>query len=454
MLLSRRQLLITGSATVFAPCLATAQAAEGITLIAEKSQMLLVKSAGAKTPVWRFSKDQPTTILRAKRGMAFTGKIINRLDEEIWLHWFGVRGPADMMTLNVLPGEANAVDFVFTPPDAGTFWFGPMTKASAQRDNGLYGMLIVEATVAEDFTDVPLIFDDWKLDDSGKPAGKFDDLDDAIGEGRLGNWFTTNGAFRPHIKVDAGKPARLRLLNVANARVMELTLKGADVFLASLDGQPVSIKPADVIVLAPGQRADLMLPALRQPLTVSLGLAEDSVDLAVLESSSVFIPHDLPDNFALAANPLPTIGDTATALQATITIAGGAKGGLKSATVGEGQVDMRGLLEQGLAWAFNGIAGVGGPTLFDVKSGTTVVLTFDNITTFSQPLHIHGHVWKVIESDGQPRDAEPWRDTLVVSALSKVKVVLVAGSPGTWPIQSLIAERVDAGLIGAFGVSA
>jgi len=68
-------------------------------------------------------------------------------------------------------------------------------------------------------------------------------------------------------------------------------------------------------------------------------------------------------------------------------------------------------------------------------------------------LHIHGHVWKLVESDGVPRDAEPWRDTTIVPPLAKAKMLMVADNPGSWVLQSLIAERVDSGLLAAFTVA-
>ena len=143
-------------------------------------------------------------------------RIINELDSEIWFHWFGVRGPSDMMTLNIEPGEANAVDCIFTPPDAGTFWFGPLTDASRQRDMGLYGVLIVEEKQAVPaLTDIPLIIDDWKISEDGKIDANFGDLQAAVGEGRLGNWFTVNGSYLPRIKLPANRACRLRVLNAA-----------------------------------------------------------------------------------------------------------------------------------------------------------------------------------------------------------------------------------------------
>jgi FtsP/CotA-like multicopper oxidase with cupredoxin domain len=68
-------------------------------------------------------------------------------------------------------------------------------------------------------------------------------------------------------------------------------------------------------------------------------------------------------------------------------------------------------------------------------------------------LHIHGHVWQLIESEGQALEAQSFRDTAVVPGLSKIKLALVADNVGLWVLQSLLAERVDSGLLGAFTVA-
>jgi FtsP/CotA-like multicopper oxidase with cupredoxin domain len=455
MKLSRRD-VIAGAMALGLPRFAVAQVAGETILTAEKSTMSILGKGGNRTPVMRFMKDQPIAVLHAIQGQEFKGRIINHLPQDIWLHWFGVRGPSAQMTINVLPGDANAVDFAFTPPDAGTFWFGPLQHVSEQRDMGLYGMLVVEEATPTlpMFNDVPLIFDDWMLDDKGRPQGKFGDLEPAIGEGRLGNWFTVNGAFKSKIKVTLDKPIRLRLLNAANARAMTIMFKGASPLIMALDGQPITQKPIteDGLKLVPGQRADLLLTEMSPEVAIALDVLDDVTDVAFLQVTGVNISDQIPDSFKLPANPLTELGDLTMARRIPIAIEGGAKGGLQSAKVGDATLDMRGLLEKGLAWAFNGIAGIGGPPLFEAKKAETIILEFSNKTSFPQPVHIHGHFWKLIENDDAVVKDSNWTDTAVVPGLSTAKLVFVADNPGLWVLQSLVAERSDAGLIAAFSV--
>jgi FtsP/CotA-like multicopper oxidase with cupredoxin domain len=136
---------------------------------------------------------------------------------------------------------------------------------------------------------------------------------------------------------------------------------------------------------------------------------------------------------------------------------GGQRGGLKTANVGKDTLDLRAMLEQGLAWSIGGGAGLGSPPLFEAQFGESLLLRFENKTAFAQPIYIHGHVWRTdpLPKAGQigPQLPAVWADTLNIPAKSQASVFMVATNPGTWAIQSLLAERCDAGLIGAFTVA-
>ena len=444
-------LAITGSRMV-----AAEESADGFHILrAQKYEASLLENAAIKTALWRFSIEEKISVLRARQGEEFKVRIVNALDREIWFHWFGIRGPSEMMTLNIQPGEENAVECIFAPPDAGTFWFGPLTDASRQREMGLYGLLIVEERLlASPIVDIPLIIDDWKIGSDGKIEESFGDLQAAVGSGRLGNWFTVNGAYRPHIKLPADKPCRLRLLNAANVRPMSLQFKGIDPLVLALDGQPISPRHGGEpgLVLEPGQRTDLLLDAGREDVAVALDIFGDIVEVCYLEREGKSGASMLPDNFALPINPISANLDMEKARTIPVVMAGGAKGGLKSAIFKNETLDMRALLEKGMAWAINGVAGPGGEAIGKFVKGETIIFAIDNATNFDQPLHIHGHVWQVIEQGGALQEGQPWRDTTLVPQMQKQKIAFVADNPGIWALQSLVAERVDSGLIASFMV--
>ena len=454
---SRRGFIGAAGLAAMCPRMAVAEAsADGFQILrAQKYVAELLENTEIKTLLWRFSIEQKATVLRAKQGSELKVRIVNGLDREIWFHWFGVRGPSDMMTLNIQPGEADAVDCIFTPPDAGTFWFGPLTDASRQRDMGLYGLLIVEEKQAiPTLMDIPLIIDDWKITDDGKIDDSFGDLKAAVGEGRLGNWFTVNGAYLPHLMLPANKPCRLRVLNAANSRAMGLQFKGADPLVVALDGQPIAPRQGGMLglVLQPGQRIDLVLDVGSEDAVMALDISGDIVEVCYLEREGGAGDAALPDNFALPINPISVNVDLVKARTIPIVIAGGAKGGLKSATFRNEVLDLRALLERGMAWAINGVAGPGGEVIGKFAKGETIILDIENATQFDQPLHIHGHVWQVIGQGGAVQEGQPWRDTTLVPAMQRQKLAFVADNPGIWVLQSLVAERVDSGLIASFAI--
>lgn len=418
---------------------------------AEAVDINLLSTTGSKAKLWRFTdSDGPVTVLRAKQGEEFKVRFINTLDFEIWLHWFGVRGPDGVMTLTLEPGEDKSQDCIFIPPDAGTFWFGPLIDASHQREMGLYGMLVVEGKDDAKLHDLPLILDDWKVNDDGQLTEDFGSLEDAIASGRLGNWFTVNGAYRPKLSAPADKPLRLRLLNAANVRTMKLQIKGANPLIVALDGQPIVPKRVrdEPLMMAVGQRADLLLDSSTESITIALDLFEDLVEICTIDRAGATGVAVLDPGFALPANPLGATLVQESATTARVVLEGGAKGGLKSAKLDGVERDLKALIERGKAWAVNGVAGPGGDPIGQFAKGATVILEIDNKTAFDQPLHIQGHVWRDLAADDSP-----WRDTAVVPAQSIMKLGFVADNPGVWALQSLVAERADSGLISSFIVA-
>jgi FtsP/CotA-like multicopper oxidase with cupredoxin domain len=306
-------------------------------------------------------------------------------------------------------------------------------------------MLIVEESNPLQLFDLPVIIDDWRLTDDGRiDEASFGSLDDAIGQGRLGNWFTANGVYRPRLEAAEG-PFRMRILNAANVRPMPLTFKGTDPRVIALDGQPVNANGIgeNVLHLSPGQRIDLLFPAGKGDIGIGLDLFEDQVELAYVlrEGTS----GDAAESLSLPANPLPQFaGEDARTV--SLIVEGGEKGGLKGATLNGETLDLRALLEKGYAWAVNGVAGLGAEPWQVFDKGTSIIIEADNRTEFEQPLCIHGHVWQLLDTSA------PWRDTAVLPPRSKARLAFVADNPGTWGLHSLVAERLDAGLLTSFEV--
>ncbi|WP_374331741.1 multicopper oxidase family protein [Aestuariivirga sp.] len=455
MIISRRRFVggTLGFAAFAGPARAQLLTADGfIEIHARKATLGLLEDGAGKTEAWLLGPGPGPAVIRARQGEVLKLRFINDLDREIWLHFFGVRGPTGLMTINVPPGADHAVDCVFTPPDAGTFWIAPMSDQSRLRDMGLTAVLVVEeAQPIPGMTDLVMVLDDWKLADNGAVEGNFGDVEAMVGEGRLGNWFTINNLFRPTLDLAKEGYTRLRVLNAANVRTMYLLFKGQDPMLVARDGQPVTpaILHDQSIALAPGERADLLVSAAEGGIGLALDLFEDIVEIGYLQApKGAVAPPALPKDFALPPNPLSPLPAADKLRTVTLTLEGGLKGGLTSARLNGAERDLRTLLENGKGWAINGVAGPAAEPLFVATRGEAIRLDIQNRTAFAQPLHIHGHDWQAI---GAPPPGL-FQDTVVVPAGQTVSLAFVADNPGLWALHSLVAERADGGLVGTFTV--
>lgn len=459
MYITRRVLLAGAAAALSARGLGLSVQAQALTadgfieVHARKVMLGLLEAGSGKTEAWLLGPGPGPAVIRATQGHELKLRFINDLDREIWLHFFGVRGPTELMTINVPPGADHAVDCVFTPPDAGTFWIAPMSDQSRLRDMGLGAVLVVEeAKPIAGLTDLVMVLDDWKLDDNGAVEGHFGDVEAMVGEGRLGNWFTINNRFRPKFDLAKDSFTRLRILNAANVRTMYLLFKGQNPLVIARDGQPVKpeILNGKSIALAPGERTDLLVSASQGDIGLALDLFEDVAEIGYLIAPKGSIdPPAIADNFALPPNPLPALSPVDAMRSVTVTLEGGIKGGLVSAKLNGADRDLRTLLQNGKGWAINGVAGPAAEPMFTARKGETIRLDIVNKTAFSQPLHIHGHAWQVLGQD----PPGPFQDTVVVAAGQTVSVAFTADNPGLWALHSLVAERADGGLIGTFEVA-
>ena len=455
MTITRRQLMggVLALASLAAPARSQVLTADGFVEIhAQKVTLDLLEAGVGKTPAWLLGPGPGPAVIRARQGQELKLRFINDLDREVWLHFFGVRGPNELMTINVPAGADHAVDCVFTPPDAGTFWIAPMSDQSRLRDMGLTAVLVVvEAVPLPGITDLVMVLDDWKLADDGTVEGSFGDIEAMVGEGRLGNWFTINNRFRPKLELARGSYTRLRILNAANVRTMYLLFKGQDPLLIARDGQPV--KPETLngksIALAPGERADLLVNASEGDIGLALDLFEDIAEIGYLVAPKGSVaPAAIADNFALPPNPVAPLSAPDKMRAVTLTLEGGIKGGLTAAKLNGEERDLRTLLENGKGWAINGVAGPAAEPMFSAKRGETIRLEISNKTAFAQPLHIHGHAWQVLGAE-----VGPFQDTVVVPAGQTASLAFTADNPGLWALHSLVAERADGGLIGTFTVT-
>ena len=412
-----------------------------------------------ETPIWGYDGSVPGPTIRVPQGARVTRRFLNGLPQGSTVHWHGVRienamdGVPELTQPVVEAGDGFLYEF--TAPDAGTFWYHPHERTWEQMARGLYGALIVEEPEPPVVDrDEVLLIDDWRLAEDASIHESFGALGDWSHGGRTGNWITVNGKAAWSLQVGRRERLRLRLANVANARIFSLALKDLEGWLVALDGQPVDeVQPVEWLVLAPGQRADLVIDAIGE--TGSQGVLysrerEGSFVLATFTVEGTARSERLPAPEPLASNAVPTLGSLAGAKRATLHMEGGAMGGMREAKMNGKKIAMRELAQAGKLWALNGEVEMSDEPLFTAERGETVLVRFINDTVWPHGMHLHGHHFRAIGSDG---DAGPLRDTLLMDRERTVEIGFVADSPGDWLLHCHTLEHSVSGMKTWFRVS-
>lgn len=82
-----------------------------------------------------------------------------------------------------------------------------------------------------------------------------------------------------------------------------------------------------------------------------------------------------------------------------------------------------------------------------IKKGDRVEMIFTNQTNMAHPMHLHGHVFQVIEADGKPLVNGPLHDTILVLPHSSKKIIFDANNPGIWPMHCHVLYHMMSGMM-------
>ncbi len=86
-------------------------------------------------------------------------------------------------------------------------------------------------------------------------------------------------------------------------------------------------------------------------------------------------------------------------------------------------------------WTFNSRVFPGTEHLV-VRTGDRVRVRFGNLSMWNHPIHVHGHAWKVVATDGgQIAEAGQWPETTVLVPVGTTRdVEFIADNPGDWAL--------------------
>jgi len=286
------------------------------------------------------------------------------------------------------------------------------------------------------------LLSDWRLDREARIVANFGNAMDSSHAGRIGNTVTVNGAIRESIAVRAGERIRLRLINASNARIFGLAFEGHAPSIIALDGHPITPRAEPRVVLGPGMRADLILDCTARP-----GSAHRVVDDFYRQRAYELLTLQYRNEVAVRATfgPVPQLPPNPVAAPVMekaerhrIVFAGGAMGAVPS------QREHRGMF-----WTVNGkpmSEHAHHETLLSLKRGTSHVLELVNETTWHHPIHLHGHVFRVVGK-------EQWADSVLLDPRSRAEIAFVADNPGDWMLHCHVLEHQASGMMAVVRVA-
>jgi FtsP/CotA-like multicopper oxidase with cupredoxin domain len=426
-------------------------------LVAAAGKVQIVPDKYPATGVWAYNGTLPGPVLRARQGDRLRVHVENGLSEATTVHWHGIRLPNAMdgvpyITQRPIEPESDFT-YEFVLPDAGTFFYHPHQRSYEQMARGLAGALIVEEHEPPNVDrDILWVLGDYRLDADASIRGGFGNYMDKSHAGRIGNTVTINGRMPEAFRVRAGERIRLRLINAASARVFALDFRGHRPWVIALDGQPVEPYSLEggAVLLGPAMRADLIVDMVASPGTrhaVHDGFyrqrAYKLVDLQYSDEAPLRTRTEDPPR--LPNNPLAE-PDLRNAERHEIVFTGGMMG------------NMRGM-GRGVAWAVNGTTsgcGDGGlpfEPLLVLRKGRSCVLHLVNDTQWHHPIHLHGHSFRVISSNGSATPHREWLDTVLMNPRERVEIAFVADNPGDWMFHCHVLDHQSSGMMSCIRVT-
>ncbi|CUK04971.1 Multicopper oxidase mco [Shimia thalassica] len=424
--MNRRDFLITASAAALAPQVSFARSQ--FELVAEPVEaQILPAEEYAATQSFGFNGGLPGPEIRTRQGHPLEVLLRNKLNEGTAVHWHGIRLPNAMDGVPVLTQKIVDPDathtYQFSPPDAGTFWYHSHYLSHEQVARGLMGPLIIEEATPPDVDhDITAVLADWRLDQNGQLTDDFATMHDIAHGGRMGNFAR---AFLPDVPLKTGERIRLRLINAATDRIFPLNLSGIKGKIVALDGMPLTAaRDFETIELAPAQRVDIIAD-VESTLEIAMATRGGSYPLGQIDPVGSTEPRTIPIP-VLSPNEVPRPGDVAQEL--VLTMQGGAMGGRHG---GDN------------IWAFNDLSDMQPAPFASFSRGETARLRLVNETSFPHGIHLHGHHFYEVQSDGTLGDL---RDTSLVPAGETQDILCVFDNPGKWMLHCHMLSHQAGGM--------
>jgi FtsP/CotA-like multicopper oxidase with cupredoxin domain len=225
---------------------------------------------GTEVAAFAFNGQIPGPRLRFKQGDRVRINVTNRLPESTTTHWHGLilpnvmDGPAEVTQKPIEYGETYRYEF--TAVQAGTFFYHSHDHVDRQQALGLYGALIIDpadpAAEPKGDHEYTIQLQEWLVREGlTYPAMPMD--------GAQPNFFTINGRSYPStdvIRMKVGETLKVRFIGSNTGFIHPMHIHGGPFTVVARDGEtlaPNARYKADTINVGPGQRYDVIWPALK-----------------------------------------------------------------------------------------------------------------------------------------------------------------------------------------------
>lgn len=408
----------------------------------------------------------PGPRLEAKPGDTIQINFTNNLPQPTNIHYHGlhipITGNADNVFLRISPGDR--LTYQFKIPEnhpAGLFWYHPHLHGltAEQLFGGLAGLFVVRGELdeipevkaaAEQF----LVLQDFALDRGGNllPSQEL-----SIMTGRQGDLITVNGQSNPNFTIPTQGLLRLRILNASSSRFYRLSLEEHPFYLIATDGGALAeTQEISELLLTPGERADVLIPANREPGKYRLlNLPYQRVGMGMMGGGMMGrgmmgrgmmgrnIPDDRPQVLAtvsydtkVAAVPLPTKLIPVEALP-------------EPQNVRRFQMNHGMMAGQGMAFMFNGQPYQLERIDTQVQLNTVEEWELINTGMMDHPFHVHGNAFQVLSRNGKPEPYRAWKDVVLVRPGDTVRMRMpLRDFTGKTVYHCHILDHEDLGMMG------
>jgi FtsP/CotA-like multicopper oxidase with cupredoxin domain len=372
----------------------------------------------------------PGPVLRVTHGQRVRVRYRNHTGVATSVHWHGQIIPNDMDGVAgitqppVPPGGEFSYEFAPNPP--GTRWYHDHAFEMAVV-RGLYGMFVIDDPYEERADkEFVLLFHDlprWNSVEAAIRGVSSAPMTDPIGSpemmqmrpgDRMGDEVAylahcINGASYPNTKklaVNVGDRVRLRILNANPTQTRYIRLGGHRLTVTHSDGnrmeQPVTV---DALRVGVAERYDAWFEVSRPGAWLVQGLSSDPL---VYEQAAVIYTPGM-ENAPPMASPQTLHGvDFFTYAKAGGVVAQAPPAPSVRFTLGGGAYGSNRWTIDGRVWPYT-------PKI-RVHRGEVVTVHFHNTTDMDHPMHLHGHVFKLMEVNRQTLAHPLPKDTSLVPA--------------------------------------